>query len=158
MKFIWTPYEFHMKCNKFYSCEIHKKFIWTSHGVRMNFLWISYEIKSNLFIWIYMHFVWNSCELHIEELMKLIWYTHAIQTSLCEALNSATYEIHMNFEWFELHLNFIWTSWEFHDRHNRGSYVLHMNMVSDILALYFIWMSFQVHRTIGYLYNRVRYM
>ena len=113
MKFIWTSYEFYMKWNQFYSYEIHKKFIWTSYGVQMNFSCISYEIKSNLFIWIYMQFVWNSYELHIEELMKSIWYTHVIQASWCEAHKQFawnTYEIHMNLEWFELHLNFIWTS------------------------------------------------
>ena len=91
MKFIWTSYEFHMKWNQFVSYEIHKKFIWTSCGVQMNFSWISCEIKSNLFIWIYMQFVWNSFELHIEEVMKLIWYTHVLQTSWCEA--------HKQFAW-----------------------------------------------------------
>ena len=117
MKFIWTSYEFHMKWYQFYSYKIHKKFIWTLYVVQMNFSWISCEIKlklkSNLFIWIYMQFVWNSYEHHIEELMKLIWYTHVIQTSWREAHKHFawnTYEIHINFEWFELHLNFIWTS------------------------------------------------
>ena len=121
------------------------------YGVQMNFSWISYEIKSYLLIWIYMQFVWNSWELHIEELMKLIWYTHVIQTSWCGAHNQFTWntnEIHKNFEWFEFHLNFIWTSWELHDKHTRSSCVLHMNMVPDILAIYFIWMSLQVHRSI----------
>ena len=113
MKFIWTSYELHMKWNQFHSYEIQKTFIWTSYGVQMNLSWISYEIKSNLFLWIYMQFVRNSYELHIEELMKLIWYIHVIQTSWREARKQFawnTYEIHMNFDWFELHLNFIWTS------------------------------------------------
>ena len=80
MKFIWTSYEFHMKWNQIYSYEIHKKFIWTSYEVRMNFSCISYEIKSNLFTWTYMQFVWSSYEL-----MKLISFTHVISTCWHEA-------------------------------------------------------------------------
>ena len=57
MKFMWTSYEFHMKWDWIYAYGIHEKFIWTSYGVQMNFSWISYEMKSNLFIWIYMQFV-----------------------------------------------------------------------------------------------------
>ena len=119
VKFIWTSYEFHMKWNQIYSYEIHKKFIWTSYGVQMNFSWVFYEIKSNLFVWIYMQFVWSSYELHIEELMKLICYAHVIQTSWQEAHKQFawnTYEIHMNFEWFVLHLNFIRIAWQVHQK------------------------------------------
>ena len=105
----------------------------------MNCLWISYEIESHLSISIYMQFVWNSCEFHIEELMKLIWYNHVIQISWCEAHKQFTWntcEIHMNFEWFELHLNFIRIAWQAHKKflcttHTYGlwhpCYVLHMN-------------------------------
>ena len=100
MKFKLTSYEFHMKWNQIYSYEIHKKFIWTSYGVQMNFSWISYEIKSNLFTRIYMQFAWSSYGLHIEELMKLVCYTHVIQTRWHEAHKQFAwnrYEIHMNF-------------------------------------------------------------
>ena len=139
IKFIWTSYEFHMKWNQIYSYEIHKKFIWTSYGVPMNFSWNSYEIKSNLFTWIYMQFVWSSYELHIEVLMKLICYTHVIQTCWHEAHKQFawnTYEIHMNFEWFELHLNFIRIAWKVHKKVLcttyeyvlwHPCYILHMN-------------------------------
>ena len=139
MKFIWTSYEFRMKWNQIYSYEIHKKFIWTSYGVQMNFSWISYEIKSNLFTWIYMQFVWSSYELHIEELIKLICYAHVIQTRWHEAHKQFawnTHEIHINFEWFELHLNYINIAWQVHKNflcttHEYGlwhpRYVLYMN-------------------------------
>ena len=119
MKFIWTSHEFHMKWNQIYSYEIHNTFIWTSFGVQTNLLWISYRIKSNLFIWIYMQFVLSSYELHIEELMKLICYTHVIQTCWHDAHKQFawnTYEIHMNFEWFELRVNFIKITWQVHKK------------------------------------------
>ena len=138
-KFIWTSNEFRMKWNQIYSYEFHKKFIWTSYGVQMNFSRISYEIKSNLFTWIYMQFVWSSYVLHIEELIKLICYAHVIQTRWYEAHKQFawnTHAIHINFEWFELHLNFINIAWQEHKNflcttHEYGlwhpRYVLHMN-------------------------------
>ena len=48
----------------------------------MNFPWIAYEIKSNFLVLIHMQFIWSSYELNIEELMKLICYTHVIQMKL----------------------------------------------------------------------------
>ena len=73
-----------MKWKQIYTYEVHKKFIWTSCGIQKNFLAISYDINSNLFIRIYMQFVLSSYEL-IKELMKLICYTHLMQTSWHEA-------------------------------------------------------------------------
>ena len=82
MRFTRTSREFHMEWNGIHWYEIHEKFNWTSYGVQLNLSWISYEMKSNLLIWIYMQFIWSSYELHIEGLMKLICYTHVILMKL----------------------------------------------------------------------------
>ena len=104
------------------------KFIRSSYELHMEFKWISHEFHMKLNQIYSQEFTCSSYGLHIEELMKLVCYTHVIQT-----------------RWHDL--NFIWTSKELHDKYTRSSYVLHMNMVSDILVRYFIWMSLQVHRS-----------
>ena len=144
MKFIWNSHEFRMKWNRIYSCEFHEKFTWTSYGIQMNFYWISYEMKSNLFIWIYMQFVWSSYELHIEGLMKLICYSHVILMKLTWGSKTVrmkyiwnSYELQMIWNSCELHVNFIRIAWQIHMpkflgiTHEYGfwhpCYVLHMN-------------------------------
>ena len=100
-------------------------------------------MKSNLFIWIYMQFVWSSYELHIEGLMKFIFYTHVIPMKLTWGSSTfrtkyiwISYEFRMIWTSCELHVNFIRITWQVHKKflyttHEYGfwhpCYVLHMN-------------------------------
>ena len=120
-----------MKWNRIYSYEIHEKFIWTSYGVQMNFSWISYEMKSYIFIWMYMQFVWSSYELHIEGLMKLLYpcNTNEVDTRL---INSS-HEVHIKLMWILNDLNFIWTSCELHKNY--------MTSAQEV-PLYYTWIWF----------------
>ena len=143
MKFIWFCHEFYMKRNRIYSYEIHEKLIRTLYGVQMNFWCISYQMKTYLFIWIYMQFVLSSYELHIEGLMKLICYTHVILMKLTRGSLTIrkkyiwnSYEFRMIWTSCELHVNFIVITWQVHNKflcttHEYGlwhpCYVLHMN-------------------------------
>ena len=114
-------------------------YIWSSHEVYLNLLWISYEMKSNLFIWnprevhmkfirssnkLLMNFIWNEIKLIHMNLhavrMKFIYrttnevnmlYPYNANEVDMRPINSS-HEIHMNFEWFELHMNFIWITWQ----------------------------------------------
>ena len=132
-----------MRWNRIYSYKIHEKFMSTWYGVQMNFSWISYEMKSNLFIWITMQFAWSSYELHIEELMKLLCYTHVILMKLTWGSWSVrmkyiwnSYEFRMIWTSCELRVNFLRIAWQVHKKflctiHEYGfwhpCYVLHMN-------------------------------
>ena len=103
-----------MKWNQIYSYEMDKKLIWTSHGVHMNFSWISYETKSNLITWIYMQFVltvrmkytWNSHEF------RMIWTS----SELHKYCMTSTIEVPMYYIWMWSLTSLLITSYEWASR------------------------------------------
>ena len=125
----------------------------------MNFLWISYEMKLNLFIWnsreVHMNFVWSSNKL----LMNFIWneikfihmnlyavrmkfkwtsYRRTSEVNMLYPCNTnevdmrftnSSHEIHMKFIWISNDLNFMLTSCE-----------LHKNYMTSSLHYTWIWL------------------
>ena len=125
----------------------------------MNFLWISYEMKLNLFIWnsreVHMNFVWSSNKL----LMNFIWneikfihmnlyavrmkfkwtsYRRTSDVNMLYPCNTnevdmrfinSSHEIHMKFIWISNDLNFMLTSCE-----------LHKNYMTSSLHYTWIWL------------------
>ena len=140
MKIVWTTLKFIVN------------FIRASYGVQMNFAWISYEMKSNLFIWIYMQFRWSSYELHIEGLMKLICYTHVILMKL--TWGSLT--VRMKYIWNSYEFRMILTSCEFHMNYMTTTqevpiYYTWIWFLASLLCTSYEWASRSIVDCFGYI-------
>ena len=121
----------------------------------MNFSWISYEIKSNLFIWnsrqVNIGFVWSSNELlmnfisneikfsHMNSYavrMKFIWTSYRRTNEVDMLYPCNTNEVHMRLINISHEIHMIWTSYT--------SCELHKNYMTSTqeVSLYYTWIWF----------------